>query len=234
MSETTQHPPPAAPRESSYSRERIIALSDGVFAIAITLLVLDVVPHIAENVTGRELTHALREMIPSLLSYLLSFLVIGRFWDTHRLFFRFIPVADPRVVWRNLWVLLWITLIPATAALLGSHWQEPIALVLYALNLLSVIVALWLLWKYVSSAGYLRREALHPRIDAFVNRYALASFIGYALAIPAAWVSAPVSLIFIFVTTTVARWVANRVMRPVQGAAMSGADGGEDEGEVEL
>ena len=66
------------------------------------------------------------------MAYLLSFLVIGRFWDTHRGLFRVVHLADNRVVWANLAVLLWVTLIPATAALLGAHWQEPAALTLYA------------------------------------------------------------------------------------------------------
>jgi uncharacterized membrane protein len=153
-------------------------------------------------------------MAPSLLAYLLSFLVIGRFWDSHRLFFRYIPVADPRVVWINRSVLLWVTLIPATAALLGSHWEEPAALTLYALNLLCVIVSLWVLWRYVTAAGYLQREGLHAGSGAVIDRYALVSVIGYALAIPAAFVSAPVSLFLIFVTTTVARSLANRAMMP--------------------
>src|SRR5262249_7816982 len=143
---------------SSYSRDRILALSDGVCAIAITLLVLDIVPHIADTVTGPALIHALLDMAPELAAYFLSFLVIGRFWDTHRTFFRYIQLADSRVVWANLSVLLWITLIPATAALLGSHWEEPAALTLYAVNLLLATASFWMLWRYALSAGYLRRK----------------------------------------------------------------------------
>ena len=155
MTGNPRAPPATELTASAYSRDRAIALSDGVFSIALTLLVLELVPHIAREVTGRALVGALLEMWPELLAYVLSFLVIGRFWDTHRGFFEHIPVADARVVWTTLTVLLWVTLIPATAALLGAHWREPAALTLYAVNLLLATATLWGLWRYVSAAGYL-------------------------------------------------------------------------------
>jgi uncharacterized membrane protein len=169
MTGSTPEPPATEAREPEYGRDRLIALSDGVFSIAITLLVLELVPHNAETVTGRELVRALLEMWPELVAYLLSFLVIGRFWDTHRGLFRVVHLADNRIVWGNLAVLLWLTLIPATAALLGTHWQEPAALVLYAANLLLVTASLWGLWRYASSAGYLLREGLPPRVGHYID-----------------------------------------------------------------
>ena len=201
-------------RESSYSRDRIIALSDGVFAIAITLLVLDIVPHIATSVTGPQFAHELLDMAPELVAYFLSFLVIGRFWDSHRIYFRSIYLADSRVSWTNLLILLWISLIPATAALLGSHWQEPAALGLYALNSLFATMSFWLLWRYVSSARYVREETLPATARRKVDRYAGVSSIGYALAIPAAFLSPPVALALLFLTTALARAIARRVPTP--------------------
>jgi uncharacterized membrane protein len=192
--------------------ERVIALGDGVFAIAITLLVLEIVPHIAPTVTGGQLLRELGEMAPALVAYFLSFLVIGRFWDTHRTFFRYIHLADSGVVWRNLLVLLWVTLIPATAALLGSQWREPIALVLYALNLLLALASFWGLWRYVSGGGYLRREGLHAMTGHYIDRFVAISSIGFMLAIVAAFLSAPVSLALVFLTTTLARTMARRIL----------------------
>jgi uncharacterized membrane protein len=211
---STPETPATGAREPEYGRDRLIALSDGVFAIAITLLVLELVPHIAETVTGRELVRALLEMWPELVAYLLSFLVIGRFWDTHRGLFRIVHLVDNRIVWGNLAVLLWVTLIPATAALLGSHWQEPAALVLYAADLLLATASLWGLWRYASSAGYLRREGLPPRAGHYIDRYAAVSVAGYALVIPAAFLSPPVALVLVFLTTALARIAALRVLAP--------------------
>jgi uncharacterized membrane protein len=213
---TGSPPAPLAsdPRASAYSRDRILALSDGVFAIALTLLVLELVPRIDEAVTGRALVGALLELWPELVAYLLSFLVIGRFWDTHRGLFRVVPLADNRVVWANLAVLLWVTLIPATAALLGAHWREPAALTLYAADLLLATASLWGLWRYVSSAGYLRREGLPAQAGPYVDRYCAISVAGYALVIPAAFLSPPVALVLVFLTTALARALAQRVLAP--------------------
>jgi uncharacterized membrane protein len=212
---TPREPAPAtetaARGESAYNRGRIIGLSDAVFAIAITLLVLDIVPHIAETVTGVHLLHALLDMAPALAAYVLSFLAIGRLWDVHRTLFRYIPVADSRVVWTNLYVLLWVTLIPATAALLGSHLHEPPAVILYAINLLLATGALWVLWRTASSSGYLQREGLQTRVDPYIDRYAAASLVGYALAIPAAFLNPLIAFALVFLTTTFARAVARRV-----------------------
>jgi TMEM175 potassium channel family protein len=165
-------------------------------------------------VTGRKLVRQLLELGPGLGAYLLSFLVIRRFWDYHRTFFRYIHLIDGRVVWTNMAMLLWITLISATAALLGSHWQEPAALVLYAVNLLLVTASLGVLWQYVSSAGYLRREGAHARISRYVKRYVGVSMLGFALAVLTASVSPPVSLALVFLTTVLARVLARRILPP--------------------
>jgi len=208
-----------APRASADARDRLLALCDGVIAIAITLLVLELVPHVAEEVTGGALVDALLERWPELLAYFLSFLVIGRLWDTHRRFFEHIPVADIRAVWITLLFLRWVTLIPATAALLGSHGQEPTALILYAANLLLATATLWGLWRYVSSAGYLRREGLPPRTEPSVDRYFAVSLVGYALIVPAAFLSPTLALLLIFLTTVLARTLAGRLLAPGAAAA---------------
>jgi TMEM175 potassium channel family protein len=210
--ERRHHARPGSGGTTTDSPDRVIALNDRVFAIAITLLVLEIVPHFGPAVTGGELQRELLDLWPELVAYFLSFLVIGRFWDTHRAFFQHIYLADSRVVWNNLLVLLWVTLIPATAALLGSHWQEPIALALYALNLLLAILSFWGLWRYVSSGGYLRREGLHAMTDRLLDRYVAFTAIGFGLAILAAFLSPPVSFALVLLTTTLARTLARRIL----------------------
>jgi uncharacterized membrane protein len=109
-------------------------------------------------------------------------------------------------------VLLWITLIPASAALLGSHISESGALILYSLNLLLEILALWVLWRYAASAGYLQREGLHERVGPYIDRFSAVSVLGYALAVPAAFAAPYVALALVLMTTTLARWAALRVL----------------------
>jgi uncharacterized membrane protein len=213
--------------DESETLGRIITLSDGVFAIAITLLVLDIVPHIAASATGSEFVHQLRDMAPQITAYFLSFLVIGRFWDYHRTVFRFIKLGDSRVVWLNLIMLLWITLIPATAALLGSHWHEPSAIVLYGLNMILATASLWALWWYVRSAGYVRREKLHVASDRDIDRFLAISGVAYALAIAAAFINPLIALVLIFVGAALARILARQVLRrrAVAGSASDSSHG---------
>lgn len=193
---------------------RIVALSDGVFAIAITLLVLDIIPHIPDSVTGSELLRRLQDMAPEVAAYVLSFLVIGRFWDYHRSIFRHVYLADSRVVWFNLITLLWITLIPASAALLGSHAQEPVAIVLYSLNMIFATATLWALWRYVASAKYVRREKMHGMTDRYIDRFLGVSALAYLLAIPAAFLNARLALLVIFLGAALGRTLARYVLAP--------------------
>jgi len=207
LSEADESEPPG-------TLSRIVALSDGVFAIAITLLVLDIIPHIPHSVTGSELLHRLRDMAPEVAAYVLSFLVIGRFWDYHRSIFRYVYLADSRVVWFNLITLLWITLIPATAALLGSHWQEPAVIVLYCLNMILATATLWALWRYVASAKYVRREKMHGMADRYIDRFLGVSALSYLLAIAAAFLNARFALILIFLGAALGRTLARHVLAP--------------------
>src|SRR4051812_38282511 len=153
-------------------------------------------------------------MTPAFLAYLVSFLVIGRFWDSHRLFFNHIHRADTRVVWANLVVLLWVTLIPASAALLGSHLREPVALALYAANLLLTIASLWALWRLASAGGHLRHEGQQALVSRYIDRFTAISFAGFALAIPAAFLSTLVALALVFLTAAAARTLARRSLPP--------------------
>jgi uncharacterized membrane protein len=201
-------------RDLAYNRDRILALSDGVLSIAITLLGLELVPQIGGEVRGGELVQQLGALAPVFVVYFLSFVVIGRFWDAHRSFFRHIYQADSRLAWHNLAILVWITLIPATTALLGSHGQEPVAITLYAVNLLLATASLWMLWRYAASAGHLRLEAEPARTHAYIDRYVAICFLGYTSAIPAAFLSPSVALAVVFLTAALARLIARRSLGP--------------------
>jgi hypothetical protein len=84
--------------------------------------------------------------------------------------------------------------------------------VLYAVNLLLVTASLGVFWQYVSSAGYLRREGAHARTSRYVKRYVAVSMLGFALAVLTAFVSPPVSLVLVFLTTVLARVLARRIL----------------------
>jgi uncharacterized membrane protein len=109
---------------------RILALSDGVFAIAITLLTLEIAVPAATSDAG--LAKALVGLWPRYLAYVLSFVVIARFWVMHRLIFRLIARDDAALVWLNLLLLMFVAFLPFPTAVLGEHAGSPAAAVLYA------------------------------------------------------------------------------------------------------
>jgi len=111
---------------------RILALSDGVFAIALTLLILDIAVPATTSDAG--LPKALLHLWPRYLAYALTFLVIARFWVIHRQSFLLIARADAALIWLNLLLLLLIAFLPFPTAVLGEHTGAPAAAVLYAIS----------------------------------------------------------------------------------------------------
>jgi uncharacterized membrane protein len=123
---------------------RIVAFSDGVFSIAITLLVLNLLiePGIAHKDLGKEIW-AQRE---NLIAYGISFAVIGRFWLVHHRFFGEVTAFDGKLIALNMLYLGWIVLIPFSSSLLGDYGGVTVAVVVYAVNLSAVVlIGLWMM-----------------------------------------------------------------------------------------
>src|SRR5215469_17210406 len=102
---------------------RILALSDGVFAIAITLLILEIA--IPATTPGAALPKALLGLWPRYLAYVLSFVVIARFWVTHHVAFRLIARYDNVLIWLNLLLLMFVSFLPFPTAVVGAHNGSP-------------------------------------------------------------------------------------------------------------
>jgi uncharacterized membrane protein len=122
---------------------RIVAFSDGVFSIAITLLVLNL--GVGRDVSSGELADALWDQRENLLAYALSFAVIGRFWLVHHRFFSTVTAFDGRLISLNIFYLAWIVLIPFSSEVLGEHGGQTAAVILYAANLTGVVlIGMWM------------------------------------------------------------------------------------------
>jgi uncharacterized membrane protein len=121
---------------------RIVAFSDGVFSIAITLLVLNL--GIDKGLTEGQIDNALWDQREMFLSYAISFAVIGRFWLVHHRFFAEVQAFDSRLIGLNLVYLGWIVLIPFSSEVLGEYGGKTTAVVVYSVNL-AVVVLLGLL-----------------------------------------------------------------------------------------
>jgi uncharacterized membrane protein len=130
-------------RENEIEFSRIVAFSDGVFAIAITLLVLNL--GIESGVPGDRLWHEVWELHEDFVAFAISFAVIGRFWILHHRFFGQVEAFDSRLIRLNILYLGTIVLIPFSSQLLGEYGGEAAAVVVYAVNLAAcVVVGFWM------------------------------------------------------------------------------------------
>ena len=163
---------------------RILALSDGVFAIALTLLVLEIA--VPATTSNAGLPKALLALWPRYLAYLVSFVVIARFWGAHRLAFKLIARDDSMLVWLNLLMLLFVTFLPFPTAVLGQHIGSSAAAVLYATSVTLAAIASTAYWWYASGGGrLLRPDAPRAQVRALRAR-SLSAPVFFALTLPIA------------------------------------------------
>jgi len=135
------------------SKSRIEALSDGVFSIAMTLLVLKLeVPE--HHHSNDEMLRQLLELQPQFVSYVVTFLIAGGFWFLHHLTFHFIRHVNGFLVWVNLIFLMFVALLPFSAGLMGHLLMHPVSQVFYIGNQLTIALLLNLHWQYARRKGF--------------------------------------------------------------------------------
>jgi len=117
------------------------ALSDGIFAVAMTLLVLELaVPSISGIQTNSELAHRIFELWPKFLAYLLSFLLSGVVWIQHRFILHHLRRIDNRLIWLNILTLMFVVLLPFSTSLLGDYWQYQTPYFVFVGNFLALLL----------------------------------------------------------------------------------------------
>lgn len=163
------------------SKSRMEAFSDGVLAIIITIMVLELnIPHEAD-------LHALIPLIPVLLSYVLSFVFLGIYWNNHHHLLQVVKHVNGRVLWANLHLLFWLSLIPFVTGWMGETYFSTWPVALYGVVLLCAAIAYFILAKSL--------VALHGRESALATTLGRdvkgkASMVIYLAAIPLAFASA--------------------------------------------
>jgi TMEM175 potassium channel family protein len=176
------------------SKNRLEAFSDGVFAVAITLLVLEI------NVPGGEnLWHQLKDEWPSFAAFFVSFWVIGIIWVNHHGLLDHVKRADRGVLYLNLLVLMTVVFLPFATALLAEHLKsgadEEVAAAVYSGASLAMGLSMGALWTYITR----HRERLGVELsDAQVRRTTMEFVIGnpfYLAAIVVSFISPPVVLV---------------------------------------
>jgi len=142
--------------ESQIGKNRIEALADGVFAIAMTLMAFNLqAPDIPPERVGAELLPRLRAMVPGFLTYAMSFSVIGIIWIGHHMQYHYIRHVNRTVLWLNLFLLMFVSLIPFSTAMLRRFGNEPAAIWIYSANLVALGCSNALHWWYTVKGRHL-------------------------------------------------------------------------------
>jgi len=173
------------------NKGRLEAFSDGVMAILITIMVLELdVPH----GTGWD---ALQPLLPAIIAYVLSFVVIGIYWNNHHHMLHAAERVNGRILWANLHLLFWLSLIPFTTAWMGENGFASLPTAAYGFILVMCAVAYTVLQRSI-----VKHQGPHSPLAAAVggNRKEKISLALYIAAVPLAFVHPGISLaIYAFV-----------------------------------
>jgi uncharacterized membrane protein len=158
---------------------RLEAFSDGVLAVIITIMVLELkVPH------GTDLA-ALQSLVPVFLSYLLSFIYLGIYWNNYHHMFHATRRINGTILWTNLHLLFWLSLVPFATGWMSENHFAPVPTALYGVPLLMAAIAYWLLQKSIIAA-HGNESLLAVAVGKDVK--GKLSLVLYAIAIPSAFV----------------------------------------------
>jgi uncharacterized membrane protein len=191
--------------------ERLVVLCDGVFAIAMTLLAVELVLPEVTSGSATNLTQRLLALGPRYLSYVLSFLVIASYWRSHQRMFRYVVRLDARFVWLNLLLLLCIAFLPFPTSVLGTY-SDVAAVTLYAGTLAVTGAVILTMWLYASTGRRLIGGELSARqIQQSALRASTAPLI-FALSIVIAQVDTTVAM-YSWLAIALVLTVLNRLFR---------------------
>jgi uncharacterized membrane protein len=192
--------------------ERMLFFSDAVFAISITLLVLEIkVPGIQQEFSELQLGYSLLRMAPKFIGFLVSFFLIGQTWIEHHRMCSFLGEYNFGLLWRNLWLLLFVVFLPFTTALLSEYYFSRVAICVYACSFAGLGFAKASFWHYAVKKYLLAKDAdaQTVRISRRVWATPLTSFavvIAAVVGIPYAYCGfALIPLVALFLDRTAAR-----------------------------
>ena len=177
--------------------DRLSALSDGLFAIAMTLIVLGVhVPQTGDIHSEGDLIRALGDVGPNFLVYALSFLTLGIFWVGQGTQLRQLARADRHLLWLHVAFLACVATMPFSTSLLANFTSYRTALVVYWLNLLLLGLTLLAAWSYADRAGLVSADA-DPSVSVAIRRRVVVAQTLYAVGAALCIVSTALAIAFI-------------------------------------
>ncbi len=186
---------------AGHDLQRTKALADGVFSIAMTILVLELsIPILGTVHTEWDLWLLLLSLSPKLLIYFMSFMTLGIFWTGHSLQYTFITESDRHLNWLSIFLLMVIVLIPFSTALLGEYITFKLAIGVYWLNLLIFGIITYAHWHYACKMGFITQNIPDfKEIDKSIRNRVITAQIFYAVAALLCFISTYLSIAMIIV-----------------------------------
>ena len=187
--------------KKEFQLERLILFSDAVFAIAITLLVLEIkVPDIPGNsVTDALLLQSLDQLLPKFAGFIVSFFIIGLYWTIHHRMFGAVVNYTRRLIWLNLFFLFAVVLMPFSTAFYSEYvlYLLKIPVIIYVLNICFLGIMNFVLWRYLSNP---KRKLVEG-----ISKTEAAYFSMRAVAVPLTFIA--MGAIYLFISPAVAIWI---------------------------
>ena len=186
-------------RQGKLRLGRIEAFSDGVFAIIVTLLVLELhVPELHHSSSVSELAQGLRDLLPKFFSWLVSFIIVCKFWLNHHHLLNQAAHADYGMVWLNSIFLMFQSFVPFPTALMGEHPDNPLAVSLFGVVMAFNTVLFIVLQRYILR-HLAKPEATATSVPGLLLK-SLAGPLGYLLGAGLAWINITAGLVFYALT----------------------------------
>ena len=196
------------PMEPKFPHDRVVFFSDAVFAIAITLLVIEIKIPTHEQITAMGMSQVLSHLIPLFIGFLISFLVTALFWRWHLILMNFVKHIDNKLLWLNIWLLLFVALLPFSSGFYSEYFNSNAPFFIYCIDLALIGFFSFLMTSYV-----VKKENLIETLGKIQVRWMKLR----ALIVPAVFLLCiPITLIFPqagrfgFVLIFVLQFIGNR------------------------
>lgn len=189
-------------------KDRLAAFSDGVIAILITIMVLELrVPHGAD-------WHTLAGVAPSFFSYVMSFIYLAIYWNNHHHLLHTVSRVDGLILWANAHLLFWLSLVPAATAWWGDNLSAPVPVAVYGFVLLMPAIAYYLLQKAIlhrHGRNSVLAEALGRDLKGKLSPVLYAAAIGLAFIYP--WASVAIYVLVAVIWLVPDRRIENKISK---------------------
>lgn len=195
----------AAPTTLGLGKGRLESLVDGIFATVMTVLVLSLSIPTIIDANNSALTTYVLGLGPTILSYVMSFLILAVFWVRHHNIFHFVARVDNTLIWMNMLFLLTVGFVPFSTDLIGRYWNTELATVVYGSNLIASGLCMEGMWLQMVKHKLMTVDSVDEALMARVNRRLLGGPALYLVAIFASLIlpDGPEIAVAIYVVTLV-------------------------------